>query len=328
MRLRAERILEPGHPLVIFIASASRSGSTMLDLLLGSHPQGISTGELRRIEGFALEDKQLSGVQEEDYPLTCSCGAPVLGCAFWKTVEEEFGASLRETHFRTKASRAQRAMVMALYLALGSSILRRLARVWPGLMREIRIGGNCLRLHEAISRVSGAHFTVDSSKSIYHYMLLHLAAPELVRLIVLVRDGRGVAYSMVRGQRARHWNKGPLPPFLQAARQWARTTRAILILSKRTRSRDRLFVRYEEICKNPWEVLGRIAKKWGLPLQGDPFQEGPVQRHIIGGSPSLRFERFLGNLRADNLWRDSLDKELLEGFERIAGSLNRRLGYV
>ncbi len=322
-----KRILQPGHPMVIFIASASRSGSTLLDLMLGSHPQGISTGELRRIQGFALEDKQLCGVQDEDYPLTCSCGAPVIRCAFWKKVEEEFGGSLRETRFRTQAGRAWRAWVMALYLALGGSILRRIAHVWPGLMREIRIGGNCLRLQEAISRVSGACFVVDSSKSIYHYMLLHLANPETLRLVVLVRDGRAVAHSMVRGTRAKQWMSGPPPPFVQAARQWARTTRSILLLSKRTGCSKRVLIRYEEICQDPTGVLGELLRKWRIPPLDDPFHQGKGENHIIGGSPSIRFEGPVSGIQLDQSWREALTQEQLEVFERVTGRLNWKLGY-
>jgi hypothetical protein len=328
MRMRKNRILKPGHPMVIFIASASRSGSTLLDLMLGSHPQGISTGELRRIQGFALEDKQLCGVQDEDYPLTCSCGAPVIRCAFWKKVEEEFGGSLRETRFRTQAGRAWRAWVMALYLALGGSILRRIAHVWPGLMREIRIGGNCLRLQEAISRVSGACFVVDSSKSIYHYMLLHLANPETLRLVVLVRDGRAVAHSMVRGHRAEQWKRGPKPPFLQAAKQWALTTRGILLLSSRTPTSNRMLIKYEDLCRDPAKILQEVTDRWGLPPWEGVFQETKKKRHIIGGSPSIRFEGSVRSIELDESWKEALSSEELKAFQKIAGRMNRKLGYV
>lgn len=317
-----------GSPLVLFIASASRSGSTLLDLLLGSHPLGVSTGEIRRIQGFVLQDKKILSLDDEDYQLTCSCGRPVGECPFWREVEQRFGASLGETVFKTRQRRIWRSVLMACYMAGGPPVLRMLARFWSPIRREVEIGLNCVGLHKAVCSVSGASFVVDSSKSIYHYMLLHAAAPQLMRLIVLVRDGRGVAHSMVRGSRTKQWNKGPLPPFLQAARQWARTTRVILLFSRRTKSSHKVFLRYEDICRNHVEVLQALAKHWGLPPWRNSFEAQSKEKHIIGGSPSIRFERLLGRIQTDENWRESLDGELLEGFEKMAGRLNRKLGYV
>ncbi len=316
----------PGFPLVLFIASASRSGSTLLDLMLGSHPLGVSTGEVRRLQGFVSRDRQLLSL-EEDYPLTCSCGKPVGECDFWKEVERRFGTSFGNTVFKTRQKRIWRSVLMAFYLSGGVAGMRVLAQAWPPLRQEVGIGLNCFRLHQAISSASGASFVVDSSKSIYHYMLLHLAAPEMMRLVVLVRDGRAVAHSMTRGPRARQWEKSSLHPFLQASRQWALTTRSILVLSRRTRPSQRIFLRYEDFCQDHMQVLRQVAERWGLSPWEDPIQVESRERHIVGGSPSVRFEKSPGTIKVDNSWRDSLEPELLEGFERIAGKLNRKLGY-
>lgn len=321
-------IKERELPLVLFIASASRSGSTLLDLLLGSHPQGVSTGEVRRLQGFVLQDKGFLSLEQDDYPLTCSCGKSVGDCFFWEKVERHFGASFKDTVFKTRQKRMWRSLIMALYLVGGPAGVRVAARAWPLLRQEMEIGLNCVRLHKAISSVSGASFVVDSSKSIYHYMILHQAAPELMRLIILVRDGRGVAFSMVRGPRAKQWKKGPLPPFLQAAKQWALTTRGILLLARRTSSSNKMIIRYEDMCKDPVKILNEVAKRWGLPPWEHVFQDTKRERHIIGGSPSIRFEGSVSSIRPDESWKQALGPGDLEAFGRIAGRLNRRLGYT
>ncbi len=319
---------EIGQPLVIFIASASRSGSTLLDLLLGSHPLGVSTGEVRRLQGFLLQDRRLLSLRDEDYPLICSCGKPIGQCSFWMEVEKTFGASLGETVFKTRQKRIWRSLLMAFYLAWGPAGVRLLARAWAPLRQETEIGLNCIRLHKAICSVSGASFVVDSSKSIYHYVLLHLAAPELVRLMVLLRDGRAVAYSMVRGSRAKHWKQGGMPPFLQAAKQWSTTTRGILLLSRRTPSSHRMLVKYEDLCRDPAKILEEVAKRWGFPPWEHGFQETRGQTHIIGGSPSIRFEGSASSIELDESWKQALSPGELEAFERVAGRLNRKLGYT
>lgn len=315
------------NPLVLFIASASRSGSTLLDLMLGSHPQGVSTGEVRRLQGFVLQDKSLLSLDGEDYPLTCSCGKRVMECPFWREVERRFGASFADTIFKTKQKRIWKSLVMAVYLAGGPGLIRMLARVWPPLRKEMKIGLNCVRLHKAVCSVAGASFVVDSSKSIYHYILLHSAAPYMMRLIVLVRDGRGVAYSMVRGSRARQWKQMSLPPFVQASKQWVTTTRCILLLSRRTSSSDRMIIRYEDLCKDPEKLIYELMKKWRLPPCENAFQKTPRDRHIIGGSPSIRFEGSVSVIQADDSWKEALKPQDLAAFERIAGRFNRKLGY-
>ena len=42
---------------VIFIASLSHSGSTLLDLMLNAHPQVASVGELKQLGRFARLEK-------------------------------------------------------------------------------------------------------------------------------------------------------------------------------------------------------------------------------------------------------------------------------
>ena len=60
---------------VLFIAGFGRSGSTLLDRLLGSTPGVHSGGELAAIWTHGLVDDRL-----------CSCGAPFSGCPFWRAV--------------------------------------------------------------------------------------------------------------------------------------------------------------------------------------------------------------------------------------------------
>src|SRR5688572_24003314 len=67
---------------VVFIASAGRSGSTILDRLLGSTPDVWSGGELARVWGVVDEPGRL-----------CACGQTPRQCEFWSAVlRETFGA--------------------------------------------------------------------------------------------------------------------------------------------------------------------------------------------------------------------------------------------
>ena len=72
---------------VMYVASWSRSGSTLLDLMLGQIPGFVSVGELRFLWERGVREGQL-----------CGCGAPVPKCPFWSRVlEEVFGTGLVRT---------------------------------------------------------------------------------------------------------------------------------------------------------------------------------------------------------------------------------------
>ncbi|HEY7466153.1 MAG TPA: sulfotransferase, partial [Dehalococcoidia bacterium] len=67
---------------VVFIAGAGRSGTTLLDRLLGSTPGAYSGGELDRVWGVLDQPERL-----------CSCGRHPRACDFWTAVlEQAFGA--------------------------------------------------------------------------------------------------------------------------------------------------------------------------------------------------------------------------------------------
>ena len=68
------------RPKVLYIAGPSRSGSTMLDLLLGELDGYVATGELRNLWGYGLLDGWL-----------CGCREPMKSCPFWRSVLERAG---------------------------------------------------------------------------------------------------------------------------------------------------------------------------------------------------------------------------------------------
>ena len=66
---------------VIFIASLSHSGSTLLDLMLNAHPELVSVGELKQLSRYARFNKPKQA--------RCTCGKlSVWDCDFWKSVND------------------------------------------------------------------------------------------------------------------------------------------------------------------------------------------------------------------------------------------------
>jgi hypothetical protein len=61
-------------PHVIYIAGSAHSGSTLLDLMLGAHPNVTSVGELQYLKKYWHNNK------------FCTCGTPIRECKFWTSV--------------------------------------------------------------------------------------------------------------------------------------------------------------------------------------------------------------------------------------------------
>jgi hypothetical protein len=81
---------------LVFIASLSHSGSTLINLLLGAHPKLVGLGEIDTV--LQMDSAQL----ESEKVMRCSCGNKVRDCAFWQPAIDALlarpGADLRERY--------------------------------------------------------------------------------------------------------------------------------------------------------------------------------------------------------------------------------------
>jgi len=81
---------------VIFIASLARSGSTLLDLMLGGHPRFVGLGEMFRM--LTPDTEWLDRTSE----VLCSCGSTMDQCSFWgpvsATLRRNQGVSTEERY--------------------------------------------------------------------------------------------------------------------------------------------------------------------------------------------------------------------------------------
>ncbi len=66
---------------IVYIASLTHSGSTLLDLMLGGHSRFIGLGEVARFLERSLEESRQA---------TCSCGYKMDECLFWSKVASHF----------------------------------------------------------------------------------------------------------------------------------------------------------------------------------------------------------------------------------------------
>lgn len=311
----AGRLLEVREPElpVLFIGGWGRSGSTLLDRLLGQVEGCFSIGEMR--------DVWLRGVIENR---RCGCGEPFGDCPFWSEVgSRAFGgwspAHAGEMHgLRMRYDRPWMTPVLA---------ARRLHT--SGLDRYV---AETARLYRAVREVSGARLIVDSTKIPSSALLLRRIPGIDLRFVHLVRDSRGVVHS---------WKKSVVRPDAtgqqdRMIRYGAASASGRYLLYNWTaglfrRSRTPyLLVRYEDLVVDPAGRLDRVLRFAGMDGAPLPFLENGTAtmhaNHSVDGNP-MRFATGALPIRADEEWRDRMDDRDRRVVSALTGPLLRRYGY-
>jgi hypothetical protein len=282
---------------VLYITGDGRSGSTLLDLLLGQSDGFFSTGELSQIWRQAF-------IQN----LLCGCGKPFRQCNFWNAVvEEAFGG-----WHCVDAEEIKKAW-------LSVSRLRNLATVFlhpywrpSHYQKEMEmLTAIWEKLYSSISKISGASMVVDSSKwPVGAFNISQFPNTDLF-VLHLTRDSRAVAFSMQRKKRRPEVASEPV--FLpmsgpsKATVYWNATNMTSSHL--RRVCRQYMLLRYEDLVAAPAEALKRIAEftqtTGDFAFLADPHAIPLKGNHTVAGNP-LRFQPGPLNIRLDDEWKSRM----------------------
>lgn len=306
---------------VLYIGGVGRSGSTLLDRMLGQLPRCCSLGETsvyiwRR--SVKLNWK-------------CSCGLPFWDCPFWQQVgQRAFGGweavdveevlALRDAVDKTK------------YIPLLASP-RQPKAFTDKLDRYAAIVG---RLYTAIAEVSGKRVLIDSGKfPSTPYLLRRVPGLELA-VVHLVRNPCAVAHSWSRGKisEVARFEGGPTKMMTWAPRRVARRYLTInpmveVLSSLRVPT---VRMRYEDLVVRPRAEVRRLAPLLPFPLDddalgfiGDRSVELGVT-HNNGGNVN-RFRTGTVPLRLDEEWRTAMPQRDRQMIERLTFPMRYRYGY-
>lgn len=306
---------------VLFIAGVGRSGSTLLNRMLGQLPGHVGVGELTdHIWDYGLKSNWL-----------CACGESTSTCEFWAAVGlEAFGGwqSVDTGDVIALKHSVDRTHYIPLLLApwLVPSFRRRLAR-YTALLSG---------LYKGIADVSGARVIVDSChRASTLYSLRHARKIDL-RVVLLVRDPRGVAYSYSKAD-LNSFPEGSrrvvyMPTWLPhtAGRRWLTQNALVAILG--WLGIPVTLVRYEDLISAPMRELQHIATLLGetLPPDGVPFlhklEVELLPAHVLSGNPN-RFHNGRVALRPDEAWRNNLPPAHRRLVEALTWPLRSRYGY-
>jgi sulfotransferase family protein len=284
---------------IVYIAGMGRSGSTLLELLLGRLEGWVAGGELRRYWHAESTPGWL-----------CGCGRPLADCEFWRRVRAELrqGGILPDEYAR--------------YLDLQHSHLRLRPLPITRLLLGARGAGNTLSplyryqlamsgLFRAVARVGEARVVVDSSKRPPDAYLTTWDPGVELLAVHLVRDPRAVAHSFSKQVPNPQPDSGyrfRASPLGTAVRWDIRQGLCEGLLKRRLGSRY-LRMRYEDLVRDPAEAVRSIAR---FAHEPDPdlgfLNNGRVEfepNHTFSGSPfSLRQEAI--EIRPDETWRANM----------------------
>lgn len=275
---------------IIYITGNNRSGTTVLDFLLGEHSLICSLGELHHFHKYLENNDHKKGTKCEQS--LCSCGRTVRECVFWTDVEKKLGKPFKELELVLISRGNVRRdfnfgwlLNKKKILILKNKVTEKLIRRFPFfvdihslfvLLGYKKISLNHKMLCEAVCQTALKNYVVDSSKTPHRFKYLAVINKEKLFVIHLVRNPVAVVYSYVKRGRT----------IESAIRRWVDNENKINKCLKTIPSQQKIFVRYEDLCEQPKRTLISICKKIGINYEKKMQHLSIEGKHHIQGSPS------------------------------------------
>lgn len=291
-------------PQVIFLGGLGRSGTTLLERLLGQLPGVTPLGEVVHLWARGV----LAGEP-------CGCGTAFAACAFWRTVGERAFGGWTEPLARQLLTLRHRVDRTRRIPAIGHRDLDQYVAAYR-------------RVYTAAAEITGAGAVIDSSKHASLAFCL-LTGGVNVHVVHVLRDPRAVAHSWRRhvnrpedGRPMTRWGA------LRTCLHW---TAQNLALDHFTRQGGRITrLRYEDLLASPRSTLAALTAELGLTATRTPFLSDSTvylrPSHTVSGNP-MRFTVGTVELSSDDAWHDGLSRSRQTLVTGLTWPLMSRYGY-
>lgn len=309
---------------LIYIISMSHSGSTLMDCILGTHPQFLSTGEMRYL-GWQLErtKHKIASIESQDI---CTCGNDFLDCIFWSQVIEQiheitgidFVNNPRNFHTsffnqfayqdRGKFTDRIKGYLVRQLLEQGGS-LRSTILIEPRIKTWLY---NSWLQYEIMSGISGKPIILDSSKHLTRGLLLQQSRQNDVYFIFIHRSAQALMSSSKR------WKQEiPVDGVIKSKRLYEKR---VHLYKQKVNSLQYFEATYKEFVRKPATFLKKIVTELeatdNYPKQSDEnFFIDPSQLHLVAGNP-MRY-RGRQRVRYDARWKWELSEVELHQIEQL-----------
>jgi hypothetical protein len=277
---------------VVYLGGFGRSGSTLVERVLGAAAGWVNVGELIELSRSVARADEL-----------CGCGLPFSRCLLWTEVgQAAFGGWTDEVLDRLTA--LQRMVARQRHLPQ----LLRSRRPASAALQELR--ASYARIYRAVAEVTDSCVVVDASKGPALGLAL-AGAPDIdLRMLNIVRDPRAVAWSWrrhvdrphVRFDTEEMWRI----PVSRSAAQWAALQLEVEAIAAVAGVRHGR-LHYEDFVADPVGSLVAATARIDMPLSASELPQVDDGRIVLGrshglaGNPS-RFQSGAIALRADDAW--------------------------
>ncbi len=304
---------------VLYIGGVGRSGSTLMNDMLGQHESVVSVGEIVHLFERGLIENNL-----------CGCGDKFGDCTFWAEVGDRMVGGWDSVS--GEAIMAQKAEVDR----NRHSLKLLMPRLFPSMRRPLGTYGEWYgRLLRTTRDVAEVPLVVDSTKQISTALMMrHLPNVDL-RIVHLVRDSRGVAHSWTKKKRKVEvvGEEAMMNRYHPGLMGWRWASWNVIFASFRLLGVPVLRVHYEDLINHPTATVTRVLEFGGVAvkpkqlgfIEGDTVTLDPT--HSVAGNPS-RFKNGPVALSLDEAWRDKLDPRMRRLVTLLTWPLLRRYGYT
>ena len=303
---------------VLYIGGLGRSGSTLLDRMLGQLPGFFSAGEVREVWQRGVRENRL-----------CGCGTPFRECEVWARVgRAAFGGwdRIDVDEVMKLARNADRHSCFPLLL---------FPQAWPPFAANLRRYVTLLTsLYRAIRDVTESQTIIDSSKTPSSAFVLRQVPDVDLSAVHLIRDSRAVAYRWTKKVRRPDTRGRVVDPHRYApwrvALRWVMRNTMMEILGRTSVPGVRVL--HENLVTSPRPELERILAVLRESVQPEDLafvsnaQVVLGTNHTVMGSP-LRLVTGPVKLGLDEQWKTAFGRGPRRMVTALTRPLLRRYGY-
>lgn len=293
-----EKISAKGAPnmhknKILYIAGWGRSGTTLLDNILGQFPGFFAGGELRYIWERSFGENRL-----------CGCSEPFDSCAVWQSIS----TSMFENREKVNAK---------LLHAQTHKYSRTMRIPWLFTKRDNQTKDfiDYLQvlesLYAAIFSSTDSHVVIDSSKYPVYLALLGLLPSFDIFTLHMIRDPRAVAYSWLKPKKNLDSKKVEQMGKIGVVRSsllWISWNIATEYISHQRKSAT-YRLRYEDFVSQPLNSIEDILQMLGESDYDLPFINKQTvflkPNHTTSGNPD-RFSTGSVRIKEDFRWKTEL----------------------
>lgn len=282
------------NPTILYIVGEGRSGSTLLDMLLGQVDSFESVGELHFI--------WLRGLRENQ---RCGCGVAFNACNYWNNIIEKFN---KENNTLTIDELADYTSIDSMKKFPGNYLYDKLS----SFSHIKKVFKSYDLLYRSIASETGSNIIIDSSKSVPFAFFLAKYSKLDIKFIHMIRDSRAVTFSRqkkkIRSEITDTVEYMPTVSSWKSSLKWLSNN---MVASFVIKEKPFIRVTYEGFINDPKAIFDEISEFLKIPkadfdglVSSDKTSKMSVH-HTVSGNPS-RFNSGDIKIELDDRWKTEM----------------------